>query len=287
MQLGRPSRTAVHGARMRALHLLVDDDPKIFVDPLAALFSDTEDARRVRMLWDALLKPTLTRIRAAFVVRQRFAEDALAEAYGRGVRQYVILGAGLDTFAYRRPPALGDVRVFEVDHPATQAYKRRRLAELNIPVPPDVTFVPVDFEQQSLAAELAAGGFRREEPAFLSWLGVTMYLTPGAVLETFRTVTAGCTPGTGIAFDFLPELSTLTPAARAQVEAVARRVAEQGEPWVGRFEPAALERELKSQGYGAVTALDGPQANARYCAGRTDGLELSAAYGLMTARVGP
>ena len=121
-------------------------------------------------------------------MRQRYTEDELDKAVERGVAQYVILGAGLDSFAYRRPDLAGVVRVFEVDHPATQQWKRARVQALALPPPNNLTFVPIDFEQQALADELRAGGHRSELPTFVSWLGVTMYLTEEAVFETLRYV---------------------------------------------------------------------------------------------------
>jgi methyltransferase (TIGR00027 family) len=286
MQAGSPSRTAINAARMRALHLIIDDEPKLLSDPLAGLFCDTEDARRVRQLWDAMIKPVMAGIRAVVVVRQRFAEDALAEAYARGVRQYVILGAGLDSFAHRCPPALGDLRVFELDHPATQAWKRARLAAHGIAAPPRLRYVPINFETQSLGAALAASEFDARAPAFLSWLSVLFYLTPEAVFETFRAIAAGCSAGSEIACDFLPDPATLDAASRARLEAMARRTAEQGEPVRTYLDPHELEGQLRGLGYDAVTHLSGAAAHARYLAGREDGLALPRSYGLLTARVG-
>jgi methyltransferase (TIGR00027 family) len=285
MDEGRPSRTAISAARMRALHLLVDDDPKLCRDPFAALFCDTADARRVRRLWGAILQPRMTAVRSTVVVRHRYAEDGLAAAYARGVRQYVILGAGLDSFAYRRPEALRDLHVFEVDHPATQGWKRRRLAELGLATPAGLTYVPLDFETMSLGEALAAASFDRRAPAFVSWLSVLFYLTPEAAFATFRAVAASCAPGSEIAFDFILHPSGLSEAQRSAQEAVARRTAEQGEPWLTLLDPQELVRTLQSGGYDEVRYLSPAEADRRYLAGRTDGLALPASYGLMTARV--
>src|SRR5262249_52440962 len=142
------------------------------------------------------------RLRAFVVVRSRFAEDTLRAATDQGVRQYVVLGAGLDTFAYRNPRA--DVRVFEVDHPDTQAWKRDLLARTGIAIPEGVTHVPIDFQAQSLGEGLAAHGFRTDVPAFFSWLGVTMYLADAAVRSTLAWVAQANAPGSGIVFDYVP-----------------------------------------------------------------------------------
>ena len=161
---GEPSRTAFGAAALRAAHQ--DDPHPIFTDPLARqILGDEELPDRA---WDQ------SRLRLFVAVRHRFAEDALAGAVARGTRQVVVLGAGLDTFAYRNP--FPDTQVFEVDHPATGAWKRERLAETGIAVPGNVTYVAVDFERDALGERLAAAGFDGARPAFFLWLGVVPYL---------------------------------------------------------------------------------------------------------------
>lgn len=203
MEEGQPSTTAMIAARIRAAHLLWDDAPKILQDPLALGLSGVESP-------DALQATLRGRQAepynyAGVLVRQRYAEDELATAMRRGVGQYVILGAGLDSFAYRRPDLATLLRVFEVDHPATQQWKRARLEALSVHLPANLTFIPLDFEQHTLADGLRAGGHRSELPTFFSWLGVTHYLTAEAVFTTLRYV-ASLAPGSEIVVQyFLPE----------------------------------------------------------------------------------
>ena len=188
MEASRSSGTAEGIALMRAVHLSIDGDPKIFADPLAASFLGPELATALKTTPQMFQTPALRSLRAVFVVRHRYAEDELAKALARGVSQYVILGAGLDSFAYRRPDLRQTLHVYEVDHPATQQWKRQRLTDLGIAIPDNLTFIPIDFEVQTLAEGLAASTFRHDEPAFFSWLGVTQYLTANAVFSTFKTL---------------------------------------------------------------------------------------------------
>ena len=200
-------------------------------------------------------------LRAFMAARSRYAEDQLESAIASGVRQYVVLGAGLDTYAYRSAPG---VRVFEVDHPATQAWKRSRLEDAGIAIPDSMTFVPVDFEKQSLADELACAGFNMSQPAFFSWLGVIMYLTLEAATATLSFI-ATRPPGSGITFDY----------ATGTWEPLARRVARAGEPFRLFFNPADLAKLLHDLGFSAIEDLDPQQINARYFHDRADGLQVA------------
>jgi methyltransferase (TIGR00027 family) len=223
-------------------------------------------------------------MRAFMAVRSRYAEDGLARAVESGTRQYVVLGAGLDTFAYRNP--FSGLRVFEVDHPATQGWKRRRLEAARIPIPESMTFAPVNFESQTLAEGLARAGFQGDQKAFFSWLGVTPYLTRSAAMETFRFV--GSLPeGSEIAFDYALPPDSLNLAQRLAFNALARRVAAAGEPFQTFFAPSALREELQPMGFGHFEDLGMAELNARYFDGRPDGLRVSGGLGrLMKARVG-
>jgi methyltransferase (TIGR00027 family) len=276
------SATANRVALRRAAHQLIDRPP-VFVDPLAIRFVEPEAAA----LFAANPRhfetsPSASHLRAFLSVRSRVAEDALAAAVARGVRQYVILGAGFDTFAYRNP--LAALRVFEVDHPDTQAAKRRRLDQAAIAAPPNLTFVPIDFERQSLDAELRRAGFDDGAPAFFSWLGVTPYLVVDDVMSVLRFV-AGRPAGSGVAFDYAILPSLLTPAQRVVVEALARRVAEAGEPFRSYFDPAALQAELRSLGFHEVEDLSPDAINARYFERRGDGLRVGSAARIVVAVV--
>jgi methyltransferase (TIGR00027 family) len=175
----RPSVTAEGAAVMRVLHQQLDDEPKILDDPISP---------RLVELLERLPALTKLRLKATFVMRSRFAEDCLAESFNDGVRQYVMLGAGLDTFAYRQPRWANSLRILEVDHPATQRWKRRRLTEASISVPDNVSFVPVDFEKISLATALAQAGLDLSVATFFSLLGVSQYLTETALDETLGFV---------------------------------------------------------------------------------------------------
>lgn len=259
------------------------DEPVVFADPVALSILGL-DAATVRAARASEENPGSRALRAFLAARSRFAEDALAAAIERGMRQYVILGAGLDTFAYRSPHRKGTLPVFEVDHPATQAWKRECLAAAQVAEPPSLTFVPVDFAHQDLTARLGASGFDRAEPAFFSWLGVSMYLAPEVVLNTLRSLYA-MNPGNAVAFDYAVSPAMHDPY-RPSFDALSARVARAGEPFRGFFEPAALTAELRSIGYGAIEDLDAEQINARYFSPRSDGLRVRGSAHLMCAAGG-
>ena len=211
--------------------------------------------------------------RAFMAVRSRFVEDRLAEAVALGIRQYVILGAGLDTFAYRNPfPSL---RVFEVDFPATQEWKKAMLAQASIAVPEDLTFVPLDFEHHTLAEGLAASGFNAEMAAFCGWLGVIPYLTLEAFRATLGAI-AQLPEGSGVGFDYALAPECLSPAGRTAFVALAGRVAAAGEPFQLFFTPATMEEELRRAGFHRFEQRDSVQLNELYFKDRADGLKLSA-----------
>jgi methyltransferase (TIGR00027 family) len=257
-----PSRTAERVALRRAVHQILDH-PKVFDDPLAVAIAGASDFPPDTP-FDRLL-------RAFMAARSRYAEDQLASAIALGVRQYVVLGAGLDTYAYRSSP---EVRVFEVDHPATQAWKWARLQDAGIAIPDSMKFVAVDFERQNLADELSRAGFKMEEPVFFSWLGVIMYLTLEAAMETLRFIAAR-PPGSGVTFDY----------ATGTWEPLARRVARAGEPFRLFFDPGDLARLLRSLGFREIEDLNPQQINARYFRDRDDGLRVAGDRAhLVTAR---
>lgn len=297
MEEGRPSATAMIAAMQRAGHLLWDDAPKIFQDPLALGFSGVESesalqatlgtmqAEQARRSTPELAQAQCRYGRASVIVRQRYAEDALDEAVKRGVGQYVILGAGLDSFAYRRPDLAAVLRVFEVDHPATQQWKRARLRELHVNLPSNLTFIPLDFEQQTLADGLHAGGHRPELPTFFSWLGVTHYLTEEAVFKTLRYVTS-LAAGSEIVFQyFLPE-SLCDDEDRPMLALWKAGRGSHGEPVLSLFEPSDLAARVRELGFTQVWDIGAEEADACYYAGRTDGLRVYPHMHLMKARTG-
>ena len=281
MDEGRPSATAQRVAVRRAAHQLVDS-PRVFDDPLAVpIIGETAKAELRRSLGDerAVWNQAL---RAFVVARSRYAEDGLAEAHAGGVRQYVVLGAGLDTFGCRNP--WPDLRAFEVDHPSTQAWKRRRITLAGIAPPPTLAFAPVDFETRSLDAGLSAAGFDFGRPAFVSWLGVIMYLTEAAAFETLRLV-ARLPAGSGIVFDFSVPPGQMSLVSRMALQAMAKRVAAMGEPFRSAYDPADLERRLLDAGFSQAETLGSDELNRRYFEGRRDGLRLRGPGRLARARV--
>jgi len=250
MQPGQPSYTAMRAAAHRAAHQVVEQG-RVFADPLALpVLGETPEA-----VFGVELQSAATRgMRLLIAARSRFAEESLAAAVGRGVRQYVLLGAGLDTFAHRNPFADAGLRVFEVDHPATQGWKRARLAEAGLAAPASLTFAPVDFERQTLAEGLAAAGFDASRPAFFAWLGVVIYLTPEAITETLRFI-ANLPTGSEVVFDYGVPLSAY-PAARRDYHARRdARMAALGEPWITRFDPAEIGAELTALGFDELEDL--------------------------------
>jgi methyltransferase (TIGR00027 family) len=258
MQLGEPSRTARAAAFHRAAHQVLEHG-RIFADPLALRILG-EDADTIAR--EAEQRPSGRRMRIFIAVRTRFAEDALAAAVDHGVRQLVVLGAGLDTYAYRG--ALRDrLRVFEVDHPATQTWKRRRLAEAAIPLPACLTFAPIDFERETLAGGLDAAGFDPAQPTFFTWLGVAPYLTEDAVWGTLGFISS-LPNGAHVVFDYSDPPATLPPELRASHDRRAARVAELGEPWINYFEPDELRAKLMGLGFSTVEDLGPPQIAERY-----------------------
>src|SRR5215471_10346875 len=286
MEASRPSGTAESIAFMRALHLLVDDDPKIFADPLAEAFLSPEQATALKTTPQAFQTLEMRTLRAVFVVRQRYAEEELAKALARGVSQYVILGAGLDSFAYRHTDLQQTVHVYEVDHPASQRWKRQRLTELGIALPNNLTFIPIDFEVQTLAAGMAASSFKHDEPAFFSWLGVTQYLTTEAVLSTLQYVASSAAPGSEIVFQILLPPATLSAEDQAVVTVASQYAAQQGEPFKSFFEPTTLEAQLRAMGFTQVLHFTPTEATTLYFQGRRDGLRLPNTFELIKARVG-
>lgn len=278
MQTGKASRTAQMVAIRRAAHQFLDQ-PLVLDDPLALRIIGCEAERALRS------NPKEHRIfarafRAFMVARSRFAEDELARAVAHGVRQYVVLGAGLDTFAYRNDHI--GLRVFEIDHPATQAWKRDQLQAANIAVPSSLTFAPIDFEQQTLDAGLEHCGFDMNAPAFFSWLGVTPYLTREACMTTLSFI-ANMSAGSGVVFDFAMDRQLLNWGQRMALDALSKRVAAAGEPFQLFFDPAKLQDDLKSLGFHRTEFLQGKQINERYFHDRADGLCVRGGLGHLMA----
>lgn len=240
MRAQDPSRTALGAAGYRAAHQTLDGG-RVFADPFAhAILGPDADSIVATLAAD----PSQAPARLFMAARSRFAEDCLATAAARGVVQAVVLGAGLDTFALRNPHA--DLRVFEVDHPQTQAWKQARLAAAGLALPPGLTFAPVDFEGDGLADGLAAAGFRTDAPAVFVWLGVVPYLRKAAIEATLGYIAA--VPDAEVIFDYSEPLENHPPARRREMMALAERAAAIGEPWLSHFDPADISGILARLG---------------------------------------
>jgi methyltransferase (TIGR00027 family) len=281
LKSGEPSATAMGVALRRAAHQLIDQ-PLVFADPLATRIIGASVLEQLKGVLDYHRHPFNLALRAHVVARSRFAEDRLNDAHACGVRQYLVLGAGLDTFGWRNPYT--DLQVFEVDHPSTQAWKHSCLEAMGAETPGNLVFAPVDFQSQSLDDGLSAAGFDWEKPAFVSWLGVTMYLAEAAVMRTLRAL-AALPERSEVVFDFGLSPEVMEPQARMAQEALAARVAAAGEPFLSAFDPEALTGQLKALGFSEVEILGGPDLNRLYFEGRSDGLRLADASRLARARV--
>jgi methyltransferase (TIGR00027 family) len=268
MEHGKPSRTALRVAMRRAAHQVLDW-PRVFDDPIAVpLLGAGFEVDREREM-----SPAARALRAFMAARSRFAEDKLAAAVAGGTAQYVVLGAGLDTFALRNPFA--GLRVFEVDFPATQEWKRSMLAAAGLAAPAGLTFVPLDFEHRTLAEGLAEAGFDATQPAFFAWLGVAPYLTLEAFRATILAMVA-LRAGVGVVFDYALSPEQMSPRRRRYFDALAARVASAGEPFRLFFTPQQLEAELRGAGFERVEQLGSEELNELYFRDREDALALPA-----------
>jgi methyltransferase (TIGR00027 family) len=263
-----PSKTAVSVALRRAAHQL-HDRPVVFADPIAVPILGATYAEQLRRTPLRVDRPFSIALRAYLVARSRYAEDHLKLAVESGVDQYVLLGAGLDTFAYRNP--YSGLRVFEVDHPATQEWKRELLQRSAIAIPDTMRFVPVDFEHQSLSEQLGEAGFNPSRSTFFAWLGVVPYLT----LEAFRATLGFVSRqpvGTGLVLDYGQPRSVLPTLEKLAHDSLAARVEKAGEPFRLFFTPAEIAAEFWS--LSILEDLSPDEINARYFQGRSDQLKL-------------
>jgi methyltransferase (TIGR00027 family) len=219
------------------------------------------------------------------VIRSRYTEDALREATNRGTRQYVLIGAGFDSFALRRPAFSEALEIFEMDHPATQAFKIQRIKECGISLPPSVHFVAADLAKEDLAAVLARTSFRRNEPAFFSWLGVTVYLTREANLATLRAVANVGAPGSELVFTYVDQIEFASGGSRSLRDPNANAVAMMGEPYVSGFHPKEIANDLMDAGLELVEDLDGQKMSERYIRTRANALQPPASMHIALARV--
>jgi methyltransferase (TIGR00027 family) len=254
------SQTAIGVALLRAIHEAYDDSPKLLRDPVASLLVGDEAMQRAKAAPEWMRDALTVAIRSHVVLRSRYAEDHLSDAASRGVRQYVILGAGYDTFAYRQPPWAESLRIFEVDHIASQEAKIERLRSARISVPRNVTFVPADFERATLRETLANGGVDIGAPTFFACLGVMVYLPKEAGDTIFRAA-ASFPQGSQLVFTFSQGGSS------ASTSAMAKEAAAVGEPFRTYYDPDTLSRELLEIGYSQVAILTPEQAADHYYSG--------------------
>ncbi|HMK00458.1 MAG TPA: class I SAM-dependent methyltransferase [Reyranella sp.] len=255
-------------ALWRALHLEVDPPPHVLEDEIGLRLVAPDDGWRHR----PDMGPHFTsRFRASIVARARFIEDMVVERAGRGVGQYVILGAGLDSFAQRRPEIASSLKVFEVDPPGPQAWKRRRLIELGFGIPEWLRLVPVDFEAgDAWWQRLAAAGFDSGQPAIVASTGVSMYLTKDAIAATLRQI-AALAPGSMLAMTFLLPLELADPEVRPGLQLAEKGARASGTPFISFFTPTEMLALAREAGFREVQHVSAATLAQRYFAGRTDG----------------
>jgi methyltransferase (TIGR00027 family) len=264
-----PDSTAARVALWRAIHVLCDPPPHVLADDIGLRLVAPAEGWRQRPDMD--LEKTRP-FRASILARARFIEDLVVEQAARGVRQYLILGAGLDTFALRRPEIASRMLVFEIDQPGHQAWKRQRLIELGFGVPEWLSLVPVDFEAgDDWGQRLQAAGFDPAAPAVAASTGVSMYLTRDAIMATLRKA-ARLAPGSTFAMSFLLPLERADPAVRPGLEAAEKGARASGTPFISFFLPEKIMTLAREAGFQHVRHVSGVELAERYFAGRPDGL---------------
>jgi len=271
-------------ALFRAAHQLLDDDPKILLDPLALTLLGTDTQQRINDNRELYTQPHIAKARTFTIMRSRYTEDELSAAIDLGITQYVILGAGLDTSPYRSGHPSERIHTYEIDHPDTQRWKLERLADAQIPIRENLRHVAIDFERQSLTDGLAESDFDFGLPAFFSWLGVTYYLRPASVQNMFEQI-ARCARSSQLIFDFVVDDSALDEAGRADVATISVYAEKRKEPWLSRYSPAHLQEILRGVGFNEVDYFSHQMATAQYLDGRSDGLAIHPAIQMMRAVV--
>ena len=277
-----PDSTAVRVALWRALHLEVDDAPPVFVDDVGMRLAQPDPDWRSR---GDMTPDATAAFRASIVARARFVDDLVCECAAEGIDQYVVLGAGLDTFAQRHPELTDRLRIYEVDRPGTQEWKRRRLIAEGYPLPTTLRLVPVDFESgQSWWDSLQNNGFDASRPAVVASTGVSMYLTKAATEATLQQL-AAMAPGSTLAMTFLLPLDLVDPAERSLQADVERAARASGTPFLSHYAPQAMVELCLAAGFSAARCVGPGELTERYFAGRTDGLRPPSAEQLVVATV--
>jgi methyltransferase (TIGR00027 family) len=267
-QMVMPDNTAVRTALWRALHMEIDSPPHVFEDDIGLQLAAPDAEWRSRPDMSPFTRP----FRAAILARARFVEDLVVEQAACGVGQYVILGAGLDTFAQRRPEIASRMLVFEIDQPGPQAWKRQRLIDLGLGIPSFLRLVPVDFEAgDSWWAQLSASGFDSRQPAVVASTGVSMYLTRDAIMATLRRI-AALAPGSTLVMSFLLPIELMDPEVRPGFERAMEGARASGTPFVSFFSPTEMQTLALEAGFRDARHVSAATLAQRYFADRTDGL---------------
>lgn len=256
-----------------ASHLFTEDEHKLFSQNLAESlkFFDPESSALCIGQPSALAKVMRVQIAPITLSRAQHTETSLEAAVKQGVRQYVILGAGLDTFAFRRPDLLKELQVFEVDHPATQAYKQKRITELGWKIPEQLHFIPVDFTKDSLVSALKHTAYNPDRLSFFSWLGVTYYLTREEVFSTLADIVNIAPSGSSIIFDYMDNDALIPEKTSRRVQLMQVATSRSGEPMKAGFDPLMFSGDLVKIGLRLVENLNPSDIEERYFSGRADG----------------
>jgi methyltransferase (TIGR00027 family) len=298
MQTDRASETAMICAAMRAAHPMLDEAPWIFVDEMAIALSGLQDQAALRAklasheeYLTAFSGPETAKAfmrtgKLCGALRARFAEDVLADAMRRGVSQYVLLGAGFDSYAYCRHDPTSGLRVYEVDHPATQKEKVARLQQLGVSIPASTTFVSMDFTHDRLLETLCGHGFQPGQPAVFCWLGVTWYLSDEAIDSVLRDI-ASAAPGSELVLDYILAEHLLPDEQRQLLKVLEGMASSYGEPGGNCFTPERMAARLKAHNFSSLIDIGAEEGNARYLGRRSDGLRIPEFVHVLSARVGP
>ena len=255
--MNEESRTAVGAAMLRAAHQLIDGESRIFEDPVILKILEPVQLEYIQQHPAEYSQTRWRSLRSHIVLRSRYAEDCLKEAYGRGVRQYIMLGAGLDTFAYRQPDWACDLTILEADHPASQSFKLHKLEQAGIGPRQNQVFVSLDLDKDDLALVFKGAGLRSGEPVFVSWLGVMVYLRWETIDAVFAFV-AGLPKGSEFVFTFSPKRWMGWP------DPVALMAKAAGEPWITYIDPPELMDKLRKAGFTSVHVLEPEEARQLY-----------------------
>jgi methyltransferase (TIGR00027 family) len=267
------SGTALGTLYMRAVHQLLDARPLILEDLPALNLLGEEKVNEIKKNHKHHRTPAASSLRAHIVLRSRFTEDCLSEAVNRGVSQYIILGAGFDTFAFRQPTWASKLRIVEIDQPATQAQKLSCLRNTGISIPSNLQFANIDFERESLLDGFKRQGISLTEPSFFSWLGVTMYLQEEAIDAVLKSV--ACFPvESEIVFTFSQPPEALSEKENKFHVSLSQIVSSSGEPFISFFTPAAIENKLRDIGFKSMGILSSEEAEKRYFSNRPRDLRI-------------